>query len=92
MTGYNTSKDYKKLKELLDKGWTIVYLWRHDTAGRLFADIAKKVIAKDGMVIYDLSGWTYIPETTDRSFEEYCSNIGLNGLSFIIPENNDNRL
>lgn len=91
MTGYNTSKDYKKLKELLDKGFTIIYLWRHDTTSRLFADIARKFVAKDGMVIYDFSGWTNIPRRSKMTFEEYCSNIGLGGLEFIIPDENDNR-
>ena len=85
MTGYNTSKDYKKLKELLDKGWKIVYLWCHNTTHNHFADIVRKVIAKDGMVLYDFSGWTYIPGQSKITFDEYCSNIGLAGIEFIMP-------
>ena len=86
MKGYTTSKDYKHLKELLDKGYTVVLLWVHDTTLRTFADLASRIAPIPGGVEgywYSLGTWSYFPTINKESFEEYCKNIG---ISFILPK------
>lgn len=86
MKGYKTSKDYKKLKELLDNGYTVVVLWVHSTTRRLFAGIARRVPHIQGGVDgdwYSLDSWSYFPTIDKAPFEEKCKSVG---FSFIEPE------
>lgn len=86
LKGYKVSKDYKRLKELLDNGYTVVVLWVHDTTGNVFAGIAKRVPPVKGGVEgnwYSLDSWNYFPTIEKKSFEEKCESIG---FSFIEPD------
>ena len=86
MKGYRTSKDYKKLKELLDKGYIVVLLWVHDATSNLFAGIARRVPHIQGGVDgdwYSLDSWSYFPTINRETFEEYCQG---RGFTFILPE------
>ena len=92
MKGYKTSKDYKRLKELLDKGYEVVCFTTYDfnkhNPGHktlMTTDICK------GML---LGGWyhfsargieycTYWPEMNRyASFDDMCKN---NNIEFIEP-------
>ena len=86
MKGYKISKDYKHLKELLDKDYKVVLVYRHDTTQRIFSGIANRVSPISGGVNgfwYSLDCWSFFPTINKESFEDYCA---CKGFSFIVPE------
>lgn len=86
MKGYKTSKDYGRLKELLDADYIVVVLWVHDATKNLFSDIARRVSHIQGGVDgdwYSIGVWSYFPTINRESFEDYCAS---KGFSFIVPE------
>ena len=77
--GYKTSRDYGRLKGLLDKGYYIVILWVHDTTNNLFSDIARRVPHVDGGVDgdwYSVGVWSYFPTINKEAFEDFCKGKG----------------
>ena len=86
LKGYRTSKDFTRLKKLLDSGHTVVILWVHDTTKNLFSDLARRVPHIDGGVDgdwYSLGSWGYFPTLNSDPFECFCARLG---FSYIDPE------
>ena len=90
MEGYKTSRDYKHLKELLDKGQQVIIVWTHSTTSKLFSGIAEKHISRDAFnyttVGYHLDALSWFPESSRESFEDKCKAIG---FEYIVPEEAD---
>lgn len=90
MKGYKTSKDYGRLKELLDAGHQVVIVWQHSTTLRLFSGIAEKHVSRDALnyttVGYHLDAWSWFPQSSRESFEDKCKAIG---FEYIVPEEAD---
>ena len=74
MKGYKTSKDYKRLKELLDKGYEVVcfitydFLWRSQEP-------------HEPMMVTDICRAKFIKREQNRENDVYV--IGVRGLSYI---------
>ena len=85
LKGYKTSQDFKRLKELLDAGYWIIILWRHDPMGTLFPEIARKVPHIDGGVDgdwYSIGTWGYFPTINTDPFEVAVARYG---ISYVEP-------
>ena len=66
---YKTSKDYKRLKELLDKGYKVVLLWAQPSAGT--------TINSAGIA-------TFVKHPSSRQFDQYLlgySSLSRGGFS-----------
>lgn len=75
MKGYKTSKDYKRLKELLDEGHKIIVLYPSDFSQRFpLATVAFK--CKDG---------SYCVAGNSPSFEDVVHHCESNNIEFIEP-------
>lgn len=86
LKGYRTSRDFTRLKELLDNGYRVVILWEHDTTKNIFPDIARRVPHIDGGVDgdwYSVGIWSYFPTLNTDPFEVFCTRIG---FTYIDPE------
>ena len=82
---YNTSNDYKRLKELLDGGNIVVILWVHVPTMRLFSGIAKRVEPIRGGIKtpwYSIDCWIYCPTMNKETFDEFCKK---KQFVFIVP-------
>ena len=86
LKGYKTSRDFSRLKELLDNGYWVVILWEHDTTKNIFPDIARRVPHIDGGVDgdwYSIGFWGYFPTINTDPFEVFCKRIG---FTYIDPK------
>lgn len=89
---YKTSKDYKRLKELLDKGYTVVCFTTYDYGDGDYVTDVCKATCYDGRYQIAARGIEYTAywPTMRRynSFEEACRE---SNIEFIEPniENND---
>jgi hypothetical protein len=87
---YKTSKDYARLKELLDAGYYIVCFIRYDASDTMtFHDICLARRIDSGDVGYEFSSrgisyLTYFPKYHNFTFEEICKT---DGVEFIEPTN-----
>lgn len=62
MKGYNTSKDYKRLKELLDKGYEVIVY-----ANGMGIHLSYKYVFQDGETVkYDFGGFTIFSSRFER--------------------------
>lgn len=76
MKGYKTSKDYKRLKELLDKGYKVICLWTQNNLYPPRISFAEKI--KD---YYAVANWTCRVESKD--FDLFCE---IRQVEFIEPD------
>jgi len=88
MRGYKTSKDYKLLRELLDKGCQVVILWNESEDGYTFpkAFVGRKGTIKGYEKYYYLGALTWSEDYINGAgwdFEPYCK---AHKIEFIVPE------
>ena len=84
--GYKTSRDYTKLKELLDSDYSVILVWIHSTTLYAYAEVAHRVFPIPGGVDgywYNLGIWNYFPGVNRESFEDYCKK---QGFFYIVPQ------
>jgi len=83
MKGYRTSKDYKRLKELLDKGYEIVCFIDLGYTDRKYTNLARKQMVQ-GVDAYNIIGFWYHRNT--KEFERACVAYD---IEFIEPTEED---
>ena len=82
MNGYKTSRDYRRLKELLDEGREVVCFTELTPTERKYAHIARKQVVQ-GVQAYNMAGF-WINRTLD-SFVRSCT---IYDVEFIEPDKN----
>ena len=83
---YKTSRDYTKLKELLDSDYSVILVWIHSTTLYAYAEVAHRVPPVPGGVDgywYHLGIWSYFPGINRESFEDFCKK---QGFFYIVPQ------
>lgn len=78
MKGYKTSKDYKQLKELLDKGYKVICLWTYANFYPPTISIAEKI--RGDIDYYSVANWTCSVESKEFAF--FCE---LRQVEFLEP-------
>lgn len=78
MKGYKTSKDYTRLKELLDMGYKVICLWSQADLYSPIISIAEKI--RGDIDYYAVANWTCSTESKD--FALFCE---LRQVEFIEP-------
>lgn len=74
MEGYKTSRDYKRFRELLDKGKKVIVLCGYDGCG---------IAHKDYTNWYCVNGFYKDADASDEAFRKWCAN---HNIEFLEPE------
>lgn len=90
MNGYKTSQDFNLFKKLLDEGYSIIIIWRHDITKNFFAAVTQKIKGNGVADWYDLGEWTYFPGIDYGTLEDKWNYlVKTYDYKFVVPEMED---